>query len=310
MYSKEQIVEEIKRIAASLGANTLRALKEAGLAAAAAPARVGKKEEPKNGDELLSDLVRLYKISGEFPTPALIQTKGKYSERHYKERWRSIAEAFKMARLKFPEKFKPSTPETETFSPIPSHKKTAPGEPEEPVIPGNPLERTNEEEPRDKLAFTELGASQGEDPMIYNNNEEIKAHSIKLIPPTIKPQKTQLKSRVPIEPIDFRGLRFAPTNKAGVVYLFGMISQELGFSIEGFIKNYPDCEGKRCVDQENNLWEQVRIQLEYKSSDFKESAQVNGYDERQCDLMVCWAHDWGECPFEILELRSILPLLA
>jgi hypothetical protein len=31
------------------------------------------------------------------------------------------------------------------------------------------------------------------------------------------------------EPIDFRGLRHAPINEQGVVYLFGMVSRELGF---------------------------------------------------------------------------------
>ena len=326
MYNKEQILEEIKRIAASMGVKSIteedferhstlplstlrfhlgswaRALKEAGLAAVE-PARVAKKREPHNDDELLSDLIRLYEDSGELPTPALIHTKGKFTERHYKDRWRSIDEAFKMARLKFPEKFKPSPPQAEILSPLQPPGKIAA------VESVDPLGETNEEGPRDKLAVEDPVESQGEEPMIYNN-EEIKSRDIKLIPPTIKPQKVQLKPRIPIEPIDFRGLRFAPTNKPGTAYLFGMISRELGFLIEGFIKTYPDCEGKRCVDQENNRWEQVRIQLEYKSSDFKESAQANGYDERQCDLMVCWAHDWPECPFEVLELRSILPLLT
>lgn len=52
------------------------------------------------------------------------------------------------------------------------------------------------------------------------------------------------------EPIDFRGLRFAPINEQGVVYLFGMISAELGFLIESIRTSYPDCEGKRCIDRE------------------------------------------------------------
>ncbi len=34
------------------------------------------------------------------------------------------------------------------------------------------------------------------------------------------------------EPIDFRGFRHAPINEQGVVYLFGMVSRELGFYIE------------------------------------------------------------------------------
>jgi hypothetical protein len=51
------------------------------------------------------------------------------------------------------------------------------------------------------------------------------------------------------EPMDFRGLRHAPINEQGVVYLFGMVSRELGFLIESVKAPYPDCEGKRCVDE-------------------------------------------------------------
>ena len=34
-------------------------------------------------------------------------------------------------------------------------------------------------------------------------------------------------------PINFRGLRHAPINELGVVYIFGMVSYELGFIVEG-----------------------------------------------------------------------------
>ena len=61
------------------------------------------------------------------------------------------------------------------------------------------------------------------------------------------------------QPIDFRGLRFAPINEQGVVYLFGMISSEIGFYIESVRTGFPDCEGKRCFDKKNNLWEHVKI---------------------------------------------------
>jgi hypothetical protein len=112
-----------------------------------------------------------------------------------------------------------------------------------------------------------------------------------------------------VEPLDFRGLRFAPASRQGVVYLFGMISDELGFIIESFIAEFPDCEGKRCVDQEKNQWEPVRIQFEYKSSDFKTRISAKGYNESQCDLIVCWNHNWEDSPIEVLELRSVLQYL-
>jgi hypothetical protein len=108
------------------------------------------------------------------------------------------------------------------------------------------------------------------------------------------------------EPIQFRGLKFAPLNEKGVAYLFGMISHELGFIIEGLGAESPDCEGKRCLDTTNNQWEQVKIDFEYKSSDF----QAHGHSENESDIIVCWIHDWDESPLEVLELRSTIKLLG
>jgi hypothetical protein len=102
------------------------------------------------------------------------------------------------------------------------------------------------------------------------------------------------------EPIDFRGLRHAPTNEQGVVYLFGMVSRELGFSIESIQQGSPDCEGKYLHDDKKGLWAKARIEFEYKSSNFKE----HGHDESACNFIVCWIHDWKECPIKVIELKS------
>jgi len=53
------------------------------------------------------------------------------------------------------------------------------------------------------------------------------------------------------EPIDFRGLRHAPINKQGVVFLFGLVSRESGFNIEAVQSAHvfstpPNGSGKRC----------------------------------------------------------------
>src|SRR5262249_35063180 len=54
-----------------------------------------------------------------------------------------------------------------------------------------------------------------------------------LIPKTKTPTAGSPRKRVLYgEPIDFRGLRYSPVNEQGVVYLFGMVSRELGFLIE------------------------------------------------------------------------------
>ena len=106
-------------------------------------------------------------------------------------------------------------------------------------------------------------------------------------------------------PIDFRGVRHAPLNEQGVVYLFGMVSRELGFLIESVRTGYPDCEGKRCVDAKKGHWEQVQIEFEYRSSNFKE----HGHSLDGCDIIVCWEHDWQDCPLEVLELKSAIKQL-
>lgn len=350
MYSKEQIIEEMKRIAAAMGGpiserdfeqrstiplTTLRfhlgswqrALKEAGLKSVEKPLEPTR---PGN-DELLLELIRLYKDSGELPTVALIDSKGKYKAHHYKEQWKSIADAFQRAKDKFPEKLK-SPPkidhekevkekrevermaqlekleQMEKAEQVEKAEQLKQEEHEEQIDQVELAEKTITENIREEDDSEEIVVLEGEHEMNHNH-QGIKAEKIKFIPQTIKPQKAKTKPRVSIEPIDFRGLRFAPASRQGVVYLFGMISDELGFLIESFISEFPDCEGKRCVDQENNQWEPIRIQFEYKSSDFKTRISAKGYDESKCDLIVCWNHNWEDSPTEVLELRSVLQYL-
>jgi hypothetical protein len=104
------------------------------------------------------------------------------------------------------------------------------------------------------------------------------------------------------EPIDFRGLRHAPVNEQGVVYMFGMVSRELGFLIESIRTAYPDCEGKWLVDEKRQLWENVLIEFEFRSRNFLE----HGHNANECDVIVCWIHDWSDCPsnLTVIELKS------
>jgi hypothetical protein len=128
-----------------------------------------------------------------------------------------------------------------------------------------------------------------------------------VIPRTYKPRATREKARPVIYggPIDFRGLRYAPVNEQGVVYLFGLVSRELGFLIESIRTVFPDCEGKRCLDTSGTRWEHIRIEFEYKSSNFAE----HGHNSDTCDLIVCWIHDWQDSPVEVLELKSAISQL-
>jgi len=102
------------------------------------------------------------------------------------------------------------------------------------------------------------------------------------------------------EPIDFRGLRHAPINEQGVVYLFGMVSRELGFSVEALQQGFPDCEGKYLHDKNRKLWAKARIEFEFRAANFRE----HGHDENECDVIVCWENDWPDCPLRVVELKS------
>lgn len=95
-------------------------------------------------------------------------------------------------------------------------------------------------------------------------------------------------------------LVFAPTNEAGVLYLFGAMSERLGFLVLLVQTAFPDCEAMRVV-AENRL-QRVKIEIEYQSRNFlKHMHELTG-----CDLIVCWEHNWAECPLEVLELKSLV----
>ncbi len=106
--------------------------------------------------------------------------------------------------------------------------------------------------------------------------------------------------------LDFRGLRREPINENGVVFLFGMVARELGYSVEAVQAGFPDCEAKRQVGP--GKWERVRIEFEFESRNLR----VHGHPVGGCDIIVCWRHNWTECPpsLEILELSSVIRTLA
>jgi hypothetical protein len=108
------------------------------------------------------------------------------------------------------------------------------------------------------------------------------------------------KQDIDPESIDFRGLRRPSIKEKGVVYIFGMVSRELGFVLEYLTNNFPDCEGKFLCDRERNTWVDVLIGFELKSSRFK----THRHDPSECDFIVCWIDDWPDCPVNVVELRS------
>ena len=102
-------------------------------------------------------------------------------------------------------------------------------------------------------------------------------------------------------PFDRSPLTNAPVNELGVVLLFGMVAADMGFQVESLQGKFPDCEAKREVAP--GKWQRCRIEFEYESKNF----HLHGHDPKGCDVIVCWRHNWRECPaeLEVIELCRI-----
>jgi len=106
--------------------------------------------------------------------------------------------------------------------------------------------------------------------------------------------------------IDFRGLRHEPVNENGVIFLFGIVARELGYSVESVQSGFPDCEAKRQIAA--GKWQRVRIEFEYESRNFRD----HGHSAERCDVIVCRHHNWPDCPshIEVVELSEVIKQLA
>ena len=91
-----------------------------------------------------------------------------------------------------------------------------------------------------------------------------------------------------------------PVNESGVLYLFGTVSERLGFVVTLIQTGFPDCLALRLVDVDR--WQPVRIEFEYESRNFLRHL----HDPSQCDIIVCWKHNWPECPLEVIELSKVV----
>jgi hypothetical protein len=107
-------------------------------------------------------------------------------------------------------------------------------------------------------------------------------------------------------PLSLAALAHEPVNEDGVIFLFGILAERMGFRVESIQAGYPDCEAKRLVEQ--GRWQRVLIEFEYASRNFKE----HEHDADLCDIIVCWKHNWIQCPktLEVIELSKVLLDLA
>ena len=110
------------------------------------------------------------------------------------------------------------------------------------------------------------------------------------------------RKRVFGDKIGFKSLSCAPVNELGVVYLFGVLHDTLDFKIESIQSGFPDCVARRKVGQ--NRWVEVRIEFEFDSKSFL----AHRHNPDGIDVIVCWIHNWRECPkrIEVIELSSLL----
>jgi hypothetical protein len=95
-----------------------------------------------------------------------------------------------------------------------------------------------------------------------------------------------------------RGIVYEPINEQGVILLFAALCHELGFMIEGVRSAFPDALLRR--KNSKGTWNSCRAEFEFRSSSFK----YHKHDPKQCELIICWEHDWKECPIEVLCLKE------
>ena len=55
-------------------------------------------------------------------------------------------------------------------------------------------------------------------------------------------------------------------------------------------------------------WQRVRIEFEYESRNFLKHL----HEVKDCDVIVCWVHNWPECPewIEVVELSREIAKIA
>jgi hypothetical protein len=124
--------------------------------------------------------------------------------------------------------------------------------------------------------------------------------------PVELPAKARILKDRPLcgTPLIAQALGFAPVNEMGVVFLFGAMARQLGFIVTSMGTPFPDSEAFREV--EPGRWQHVRIEIEFQSRNFLQHL----HDPKKCDLIVCWEHNWPECPLEVVELKGEIARIA
>ncbi|HKV95597.1 MAG TPA: hypothetical protein VJW20_23835 [Candidatus Angelobacter sp.] len=105
------------------------------------------------------------------------------------------------------------------------------------------------------------------------------------------------------EPVVFLpGMAHAPTNETGVMFAFGVLAPRLGFVVKRWQTEFPDCLAVR--EMAKGQWQDVNVELEMYSRNFV----AHRHDSKRCDVIVCWEHNWPDCPewIEVIELKKVV----
>ena len=97
-------------------------------------------------------------------------------------------------------------------------------------------------------------------------------------------------------PLPWPELAHEPVNELGVVFVFGMMARRLRFVVHRLQAGFPDCIAMREVAP--GIWQRVRIEFEFESRNFKK----HKHRKDKCDVIVCWKHNWKDCPLDVVEL--------
>jgi len=360
MYSKEEIVAEIRRVAAYLKVDTLTpaqfqdcstiplntveffmgswkaALLEARLSGAI-------KKEPTS-KELLFELWRVYELTGEIPTYAQIDTYGQYPSSNYQKQWRSLEVPFKLAQRYYGVKKEDTSVDgyitdvgrTRMYSGASSVESKQPGlktsdhdsnedsqeldamlaatvlsapVPEfaaPAVVDGkSELDSSDEKEPAEEeldrtlASWPDEGGDVG-DPLLPDYHIEIHDSQKPVIIPDLTPEPP-LEGRLKGERFHFRGMQFPPADRVGVVFLFGMVANELGFFLET-VGEGSGFNGFRTHRLDETEWSPVRLLFVHHSAELIDKKdEIAVYTH-----LVCWEHDWSQCPLPVLALSVLI----
>jgi len=97
-----------------------------------------------------------------------------------------------------------------------------------------------------------------------------------------------------------------PSSESVVIFAFGRIYEQLErrlarvlleedrFDKINFRTQYPDAE---LIKGDKK----IRIEFELESRDFK----THSHEEKECDLVICWVHNWENCSLKVFELQSL-----